>query len=162
MPSPLLLAVDVGKSGGLAGQFDSATLCERMPPSESGVLELLADLKALHGYGVSDARKSPVAYVEKVCGFIGNAHPGSRMFSFGEGFGFIKGVLQCAGWRLVLVRPQDWQKELGLFNDEKLPRNKWKNKLKDEAKRLFPDQKPTLATSDALLILEYGRKMERA
>ena len=103
-----------------------------------------------------------MAYVEKVSGFIGNAHPGSRMFSFGEGYGFIKGVLQCAGWRLVLVRPQEWQKELGLFNHDKLPRNKWKNKLKDEAKRLFPDQKPTLATADALLLLEYARKMERA
>ena len=160
MSTPLLLAIDIGKSGGLSWQFESAILCEKMPPSESGVLELLTDLKSLHDHGSSDSRNPPVAYVEKVSGFIGNAHPGSRMFNFGEGYGFVKGVLQCGGWRVVLVRPQEWQKELGLFNKEKLSRNKWKNILKDEAKRLYPNQKVTLATADSFLILEYGRRME--
>lgn len=158
MSKPLILAIDVGKGGGLAWQFEGATLCEKMPGSESGVLELLSDLKTLHQHGVGDPRQPPVAYVERVSGFIGNAHPGSRMFNFGEGYGFLKGVLQCAGWRLILVRPQEWQKELGLMNRDKLPKNKWKNKLKDEAKRLYPDQKPTLATADALLLLEYARR----
>ena len=161
MLTPLLLAIDIGKSGGLAWKFQGDTLCEKMPATESEVLGLLRELKGIHGHELNTERNPPVAYVEKVGGFIGNAHPGSRMFNFGEGYGFIKGVLQCAGWRLVLVRPQDWQKGLGLSNPDKLPRNKWKNKLKDEAQRLFPTQRPTLATADALLILEYAGRIEQ-
>ena len=146
MSAPLLAAIDVGKSGGIAWHFEDAVVCEKMPASESGVLELLLDMKSLHQHGTTDTRKPPVVYIEKVSGFIGHAHPGSRMFSFGEGYGFLKGVLMATGWKIILVTPQVWMKSLGLCNSQKLPPNKWKNKLKDEACRLYPDQKPTLAT----------------
>lgn len=158
MSLPLLAAIDVGKSGGIAWRFENATLCEKMPPCESSVMELLIDLKAQHLQGANDSSQPPVVYIEKVSGFIGNARPGSHMFKFGEGFGFLKGVLMATGWKIILVRPQAWMKDLGLCNSQKLPTNKWKNVLKDEACRLYPDQKPTLATADALLILEYARK----
>ena len=35
----------------------------------------------------------------------------------------------------------------------------WKNKLKAEAQRRFPDLRVTLKTCDALLILEVARKL---
>lgn len=38
----------------------------------------------------------------------------------------------------------------------------WKNKLKEEAQRRFPQLDITLKTADALLILDYAREMERA
>ena len=37
----------------------------------------------------------------------------------------------------------------------------WKNILKKKAQQLFPYAKVTLATSDALLICEYGRIKEK-
>lgn len=51
-------------------------------------------------------------------------------------------------------------KTLGLRNTDKLGKTEWKNILKKKAQQLFPYAKVTLATSDALLICEYGRIKE--
>lgn len=158
MALPILVAIDVGKSGGIAWRFEGATLCAKMPDSDSGVLELLRELSELHRVEVADPDKPPVVYIEKVSGYIGTAHPGSRMFNFGEGYGFLRGVLMSTGWKIIMVAPRVWLKSLGLSNSLKLPPHKWKRSLKEEAVRLYPDQKPTLATADALLILEYARR----
>ena len=77
------------------------------------------------------------------------------MFSFGEGFGFLKGCLMSLGFRVVLVRPQRWQKQLSL-GSKKEHGKAWKNHLKANAQRLFPNAEITLKTADALLLLEYA------
>ena len=98
-----------------------------------------------------------VAFLEEVAGFVGKQQPGSAMFKFGRSFGFIIGVLEALGVRIELVRPQKWQKPLSLGTASTCAsRSEWKNKLKACAQRLHPSLKPTLATADALLILEYG------
>jgi hypothetical protein len=56
--------------------------------------------------------------------------------------------------RTELITPQKWQKKLGLGTSKGLTPTQWKNKLKAEAQRLFPDIRVTLKTADALLILE--------
>jgi hypothetical protein len=58
-----------------------------------------------------------------------------------------------------LVRPQKWQGYLSLGKSEG-DKTKWKNKLKQRAQSLFPSLDVTLATADALLLLEYGNKTE--
>jgi hypothetical protein len=94
--------------------------------------------------------------LEEVSGFAGKAQPGSAMFRFGEHFGFIKGVIQALEIRLVLVRPQAWQKGFGLGTASACSsKTEWKNKLKAEAQRRFPHLGVTLKTADALLILEH-------
>ena len=50
---------------------------------------------------------------------------------------------------------------MGLRNTDKLGKTEWKNILKKKAQQLFPYAKVTLATSDALLICEYGRIKEK-
>ena len=61
------------------------------------------------------------------------------------------------GVRIVRVRPHDWQKHLRLGTKKDCSgTTEWKNKLKSEAIRRFPTQKVTLATADALLILDYA------
>ena len=97
-----------------------------------------------------------VCVLEQVGGFVGKGQPGSAMFKFGEHFGFIKGVVQTLGIKLVLVRPQTWQKDFGLGTAANCAsKSDWKNKLKAEAQRRFPHLPVTLATADALLILEW-------
>lgn len=99
--------------------------------------------------------------LEEVNGFAGKAQPGSAMFKFGEGYGFLKGVVQALGIKLELVRPQVWQKAFSLGTAARCAsKSEWKNKLKAEAQRRFPKLPVTLATADALLILEWsmGRK----
>jgi hypothetical protein len=55
-----------------------------------------------------------------------------------------------------LVRPQAWQKAVGMARTKGMGQTAWKNKLKGEAQRRFPDLKITLKTSDALLVLAHG------
>ena len=125
-----------------------------MPDTQGDLLSLLRDIKTaadVEGHGA-------LCVLEEVNGFAGKAQPGSAMFRFGEHFGFIKGVVQTLGLKLVLVRPQTWQKGFGLGTASRCAsKTEWKNKLKAEAQRRFPHLRVTLKTSDALLILEYAR-----
>ncbi len=152
LPSTLTLAIDPGKSGGIAYMSDNRPpQAVPMPPTEGDLVVFLRDLTA----GAKDA----IAFVEQVSGFVGVAQPGSSAFKFGRNFGFILGVLQTLGVRVELVRPQKWQKSLGLGSATGCAsKTEWKNKLKGAAQRLYPNLKPTLATSDALLILDYARR----
>lgn len=152
LPAMLTIAIDPGLSGGIAYQRDNQPAqAVAMPATEGDLVVFLRDLTA-------DA-KVAVAFVEEVGGYVGVAQPGSSAFKFGRNFGFILGVLQTLGVRLELVRPQRWQKSLGLGSASGCAsKTEWKNKLKGAAQRLYPSLKPTLATADALLILDYARR----
>jgi hypothetical protein len=129
-----------------------------MPETQGDLLSLVKEVKRAadledEGHLPSDL----VCVLEEVSGFAGKAQPGSAMFRFGEHFGFVKGVVQALGVRLVLVRPQLWQKGFGLGTASACgSRTEWKNKLKAEAQRRFPHLNVTLKTADALLILEHA------
>jgi hypothetical protein len=146
------IAVDPGLSGGIAFQHDNQPeQAVPMPATEGDLVDLLRNLTA----GANEA----VAYVEEVGGYIGKAQPASSAFRFGRNYGFALGVLQTLGVRVELVRPQRWQKSLGLGAASGCAsKSEWKNKLKASAQRLYPKLKPTLATADALLILDYARR----
>jgi crossover junction endodeoxyribonuclease RuvC len=144
------IAIDPGLSGGLAYERDGQPAqAVPMPPTEGDLVNVLRDLAA-------EATEA-VAVVEEVSGYVGKAQPGSSAFKFGRNFGFILGVLQTIGVRVELVRPQKWQKALSLgASSGCASKTEWKNKLKASAQRLYPHLKPTLATADALLILDYA------
>lgn len=95
------------------------------------------------------------AVMEQVNGFTGQGQPGSRMFTFGDGYGFMRGVLRTLQIPLTLYRPQQWQRGLGLGTRGSLTKAQWKRKLKVTAEQLFPKLHVTLATADALLLLRY-------
>ena len=148
--SAMILGIDPGASGGLAWRNGALPAAMRMPDGDAAILEALEELTES-----SDGQR--ICYIEKVSGFAGKPQPGSRMFTFGRGFGFLLGVLMARKWEVHLVTPQKWQRALGLGIKGKRTPTEWKRALKDEAARLYPQQKVTLATADALLILEYGR-----
>ena len=147
-----IIAIDPGKSGGIAVRQFGITYCQPMPDTEGDRLELLRDIKT-----ASDVEGcETVCVLEEVGGFAGKAQPGSAMFRFGENYGFLKGVVQTLGIKLELVRPQVWQKAFGLGTASGCAsKTEWKNKLKAEAQRRFPQLKVTLSTADALLMLEW-------
>ncbi|MGO8678596.1 MAG: hypothetical protein ACLQVX_22350 [Limisphaerales bacterium] len=150
-----VIAIDPGASGGIAvrrnGQPADAM---PMPPTEGDLVELLRQLAA--------DPASTVAMVEEVGGYVGHEQPASRAFTFGRNFGFLLGALQTLGVRVDLVRPQKWQKALGLGHASNCAsKTEWKNKLKACAQRLYPNLRPTLATADALLLLEYALAASR-
>jgi hypothetical protein len=147
-----VIAIDPGLSGGIAVCRNGLTECDGMPETQGDILALLRDAKRaadIEGHSL-------LCVLEEVSGFAGKAQPGSAMFRFGEHFGFVKGVVQALEIRLVLVRPQVWQKGFGLGTASTCrSKSEWKNKLKAEAQRRYPHLNVTLKTADALLILEH-------
>jgi crossover junction endodeoxyribonuclease RuvC len=148
-----ILGIDPGLSGGIACKNDQAVTAFPMPQTEGDLIELLRTL-IVPG--------KTVVFLEEVGGFTGKGQPGSAMFKFGRNFGFVLGVIQTMNVRVELVRPQKWQKPFGLGTASSCEtRTDWKGKLRALAQRLYPELKPTLATADAILIMEYGLKSLR-
>ncbi len=158
-PHKIILAIDPGASGGLAwgpaagGEVQTLAI----PKTEGEVAETLRQI-------VTDAGNpgSVVAYLEQVGGYVSTegGQPGSAMFKFGRGYGFILGALAALCVPVELVTPQRWQKGIAAGVRAGLSKSDWKRKLKAQAERLHPGRRVTLATADALLILAWARKME--
>ena len=93
------------------------------------------------------------AYVEQVSAMPGNGV--TAMFSFGESFGIIKGVLGTLSISTKYARPTQWKKRAGL-----------QGKPKDAARALVIQQHPEIAgqltrkkdcgRADAILIARFG------
>ena len=147
-----ILAIDPGSSGGLAIRYNGGMSAVKMPPTEGDVVGILQELTAEGG--------ERIAYVEHVGGFTGDGQPGSAMFKFGRGVGVLIGALMAFGWRVIEVTPQKWQKHIGLGTRGDRSKTEWKNALKAEAQRRYPELTVTLSTADALLVMEYAISQE--
>lgn len=152
-----ILAIDPGQNGGFAINYgvNKPPAIQTMPETECDVL---ATLTMIGRYAVSH-NDFKVAIMEDQTGCIaGVRNSPTSSFAFGRGFGFLLGVLRCQGWQLHLVRAQKWQRALNLGSKAQAGgRTAWKNQLKVRAQQLYPGLKITLATADALLLLEYAR-----
>jgi len=158
-----IIAVDPGVTGAIAvsseepfGDFEwvwterlKANVCVfKMPDTQGAIVELFKRL-SVHRWRA--------AFLELVTGYIGQGHPGSAMFTFGENYGFLKGIMMTLGISLELVRPQVWQKALGIGARRNCSsRHEWKRKLAEEACRRYPTLSPGIATADAVLILDWA------
>lgn len=168
------IAVDSGASGGIAWSNRLGVHVVPMPDTRRGVIDVINDIT------IDDqGQKPPVAYYEKIQGFIPDGGP-SMMFNFGIAYERVACVLETRGIRIVEVTPQHWIKALGLGKKGMIRAEKgataaekqavkkanaeakrdWKNKLKAEAERRFPGLKVTLKTADALLLLEVAIRTE--
>jgi hypothetical protein len=137
----MIIAIDPGKSGGIAWGDPKTPTTANMP-------ETLGDLVHLTR---SMLGESNIAYLEKVGGYAGGpGAPGSAMFNFGRNYGHLEALL--SSMELRLITPQKWQKALSLGTSNGRSKTEWKNHLKETAQRLYPNNKVTLATADALLI----------
>lgn len=158
MSERFLLAIDPGRSGGLAWSDPAGrVVADAMPDTPGGVVGYLREVVA-----TADGPERITCYLEQVGGYVGGpGQPGSAMFRFGEGFGFLHGCLLTLGVSVVMVHPQRWQKAMALGTRGDLGKADWKRKLRATAERLFPAVKVTMATADALLLLHYARQEER-
>ena len=98
--------------------------------------------------------------IEKVPAFVGPI-PASASFKLGYSYGWIVGLWQGRGFKVVLVTPQEWQKTMGVGTKKGggHTTTEWKNKLKAEAQRRFPlVEKITLKTADAFCLLSHAQQ----
>lgn len=120
----------------------------------------------------SDPFLDSVAIMEEVHAIFGSSAKGT--FSFGEIFGFLKGLLIAYGIPYHLVQPKAWQGEIWIQEDKVYRYKHDGKKMVDtkrtslaSARRLFPDvdlkRTPKCKNTDdnkidSLLICEYARR----
>lgn len=143
------IGIDPGQHGGIAVLLADGTVVEvcKMPSTPRDLYDFL-----------SQYSKDSFCVLERVGGMPGNG--GSAMFNFGKGYGHLQMALVALGIPTEDVTPNKWEKTYQLGTCGKFTKTEWKNRLKAKAQQLFPQlgKKITLATCDALLIAEYGRR----
>lgn len=122
----------------------------KMPATDREILGLL---EALPNH---DHQR--VGYLETLVKYAGTNMPSSAMAVYASNWGTIKGMMTALHYRIIIVPPKSWQRILGLGSAQGMSRTEWKNKLKQMAEQLYPHLKVTLATADALLMLEAARR----
>lgn len=145
-----MICIDPGQAGGLAWEIRGGAAAMKMPESDR---ELLGLLEALPNH-----TEQRVGYIETLVKYAGTDMPSSSMAVYACNYGKVIGMMTALHYRIMIVPPKAWQKFLGLGSATGLTRTQWKNKLKQMAEQLYPRLKVTLATADALLILEAARR----
>ena len=134
-------------------------------PGKDGALAMISDVGAasvvpydpdVYKATLYVSREQARAVLEQVGALPG--HGATSMFSFGENFGYIKGLLEAYQIPYELVRPQRWKKAFGISG---------KNQSVEVCKRLFPGvslrrtercKKDHDGMAEALLMAEYARR----
>jgi hypothetical protein len=157
----MIIAIDPGVHGGIAVGAGPNTVVHAMPATRGDAITLMQDLY-LDAPASVRGKDDVVVFIEKINGYIPMAGA-AQMFQFGKLVERMGCIAEQMGLRVIEVPPKTWQKALGLGSkssvgqEKKGQQTRWKNKLKAEAQRRFPNVKVTLDTADALLILEYAR-----
>lgn len=145
------IGIDPGVGGGIAvlnaeGHVLSAV---KMPPTDADLYEHLGLCRFGPG---SDGTRAVLEFV-RAMPKMGVA----SMFEFGRGYGAIKMALLANQIPFEEVTPRKWQGALMCLTHGD------KNVSKQRAQQLFPQAtlKITHAIADALLIAEYGRRLEQ-
>ena len=143
------IGIDPGKHGGIAVMGADGEVLDvvKMPETPQDLLDFLEQYK-----------DDSFCTLERVGGMPGNG--GSAMFNFGKGYGHLQMALLALHIPTEDVTPNKWEKTYQLGSSGKYTKTEWKNRLKAKAQQMFPQlgKKITLATCDALLICEYGRR----
>lgn len=143
------IGIDPGKHGGIAVMGADGEVLDvvKMPETPQDLLDFLEQYK-----------DDSFCTLERVGGMPGNG--GSAMFNFGKGYGHLQMALLALNIPTEDVTPNKWEKTYQLGSSGKYTKTEWKNRLKAKAQQMFPHlgKKITLATCDALLICEYGRR----
>jgi cytochrome oxidase Cu insertion factor (SCO1/SenC/PrrC family) len=136
-----VIGIDPGMSGGIALIKNGNAVVAKMGHTERDTYEILQ----------SYAEHEPFAYIESVHSMPKQGVASS--FKFGVNYGLLRGMLIAIGIPFETVTPLSWQRYLRCQSKGD------KNVTKAKAQELFPHIKVTHSTADALLIAEYGRRI---
>lgn len=151
------VGIDPGKSGGCAVLNGSSVQCQNLPVSELDLREWIAQQQARSAGNafVVIERQTP-----RPTFFQGKSSILKSTVELYGNYMLIRGMLTgLISYEEVL--PKRWQQGLRITPRQKSESDtQWKNRLKGKAQQLFPHTKVTLATADALLLAEYGRRLK--
>lgn len=145
----IICGVDPGQAGGIATIANGRASAWKMPETEVDTIELLRLVLGA----------DTIVYMESVHSFPGQGVASS--FTFGKGYGFLRGTVCTLGIPLIDVSPMRWKKALGInFTAQDSKKDK-KNGSKALAQQWWPDIKINHAISEALLIARYGEMQQK-
>lgn len=149
-----ILGIDPGQKGGFAVISVGMVKLYNMPSTMTEIFTLLREIKQLF--------PDVIVFLEDV----GQGIPGQSSKATAT-FARHNGHLEMALYALELptekVTPAKWQKHYSntIGTSKGKTKTQWKNILKDEAQRRYPNVKLTLNTADALLIADYGKSQNK-
>ena len=117
------VGIDPGKSGGICvydpTEEDVQISFHKMPDTVRGIHELLHTLFSRY----SDYRYRIKVVLEKVHSMPGQGV--ASTFTFGQGFGWLEGILASSGVSYIEVIPNKWMKCIGSMPKDKSERKKF-------------------------------------
>lgn len=139
----IYFGIDPGKSGSISAIWNDGvpyTRSQSMADTETDIVDFL------RSFDLESAR----AVIERV-------HSSPQMgvksaFTFGQSYGFLRGILSSHKVPFVEVLPAKWQQVMGCRTKGE------KNVSKAKAQQLWPAIKITHRNADSLLIAEYARR----
>lgn len=157
-----IIGIDPGAMGGMAIHIDGKNTIAAKNPKD------VRDLMDILSYYAENFH--PIIFLEKVQfrpddvvvtaegANLGKAYRIQKMLA---NFEHLKASIEMAGVPYCMVHPLSWQAKLGLRTKggQKADKTERKKHYKDVAAELYPEVKTTLWNADALLILEFGKKM---
>jgi hypothetical protein len=147
------IGIDPGANGGIAWTSPLGDKSAPLPKTLGDLTGLIFDILMEQDFWTRGSEPSRfLAVVESPPKFV-KVIPGSAVYVMARNFGNIEGILAAYRVPTQLVTPQAWQKAQGLGTSKGMTKTEWKNKLKGRAQSLYPEEHVTLATADALLIL---------
>ena len=149
-----VIGIDPGKGGGIAWSSSLGDRSATMPATLGDFRELIFNILIDQHFFTGES--TVTCYIEELPKFV-RVIPSSAVFVMARNYGQLEGILSGFQVQVVHVRPQVWQKALGLGDSKGMTKTQWKNKLKGRAQSLYPEEKVTLATADALLIYHAGQ-----
>jgi len=145
-----IVGIDPGKSGGVAWRIhDGCVSSVKMPETLHDTAELLRSIDFT-------SCEDTIVYLEKV-GFHVKGNNASASVKFARHCGELRGILAALQMPFREVTPVVWQRAMGALPKDKGDR---KRAIKARMQCLYPMQGVTLATADALAILDYAVKNE--
>ena len=150
-----VIGIDPGKGGGIAWSSSIGDRSAPMPATLGDFRELIFNILIDQHFFTGES--TVTCYIEELPKFV-RAIPSSAVFVMARNYGQLEGALATMDVRIRHVKPQAWQKALGLGTSKGGSRADWKNKLKAKAQHLFPEEDVTLKTADALLILNAAQQ----
>lgn len=152
-----VFGIDPGASGGIAKYKECRTESWKMPKN-------FDDLCDFFDYQKSICER-PLIALEKVQLWQGDEKDKSgknvgrqfRIQKMLNHYAELRSAIRSRGFEFIEVAPVTWQSYLKIrIKDEE--RSVRKNRFKDIAGELYPSQKVTLNTADALLLVEFLRR----
>ena len=153
----IIIGIDPGLQGGIAAIQGTALLFVEKMPVINIASKRCIDGKKIAEYLKPLDKKNTKIYIERVHSFPNQGV--TSMFTFGEGFGKILGVLEALEFEYEEILPKTWQKTIYANYEEPD-----KNTGAEIAKKLFPEanfqpgkmMKYHNGMTDALMIALYG------